>query len=161
MSWRIFQGYCPHSHTSINRFAMLTYANLCCFVLFLQALEVGLTPGGVARHLINLALLRQGTSDDQLLPPPAKPETAASAQWAQATGSNDSVADITQQLANAAVERREELDIAAYKVGATGMETAIGLSTHEHAATCSTQHHQKQRPAKYRRLRAMDEVVLK
>jgi hypothetical protein len=140
---------------------MLTYANLRCFVFVLQALEVGLTPGDVARHLINLALLRQGKSDDQLLPPPAKPETAASAQWAQATGSNDSVADITQQLADAAVERREELDNAAYKVGATGMETAIGLSTHEYAASCFTQHHQKRRLAKYQRLRAMNVVAYK
>jgi hypothetical protein len=88
----------------------------------LQALEVGLTPGGVARHLINLALLRQGKHEDQLLPPPAKPETAASAQWAQATGSNDSVAAITQQLADAAVEARETLDNAAYNVGAFGMD---------------------------------------
>jgi hypothetical protein len=82
----------------------------------LQALEVGLSPGGVARHLINLALLRQGKRDAQLLPPPAKPETAASAQWAQATGSNDSAAAITQQLTDAAVEAREESDNAALTV---------------------------------------------
>ncbi|WIA08499.1 hypothetical protein OEZ85_007934 [Tetradesmus obliquus] len=87
----------------------------------LQALEVGLTPGGVARHLINLALLRHSSSSSSssdevlLLPPPTKPETAASAQWAQATGANDTLGDITKQLADAAVEAREAADGAALK----------------------------------------------
>lgn len=92
-----------------QRCVWLSFANV------LQALEVGLTPGGVARHLINLALLRHGKGTEQL-PPPAQPETAASAQWAQATRANDSVADITQQLADAAVEAREQSDNAALQV---------------------------------------------
>jgi hypothetical protein len=110
--------------------------------VLLQALEVGLTPGGVARHLINLALLRHGRSEEQLLPPPPKPETAASAQWAQATGVNDTLADITQQLADAAVEAREEADNAELQVGINRLcitSQADSLSCC-HVRVCTSQH---------------------
>ncbi|KAF8072596.1 hypothetical protein HT031_000256 [Scenedesmus sp. PABB004] len=74
----------------------------------LQALEVGLTPGAVARHLVNLALARAGS--ELSLPPPPPPETGASAQWAQATGCNDGLADIAEQMADAAQAARDEED---------------------------------------------------
>lgn len=86
-----------------------------------QALELGISPGGVARHLINLALLKHG-KDDQLLPPPAAPATEGSAQWAQVTGANDSLPEIMQQLADEAVEARQEADNAEYKVRAASRD---------------------------------------
>lgn len=60
---------------------------LLCFAQ--QAAEIGLGIAGVARHLVNLALL-QG-SDRELLPPPLPPSTENSAQWAQSSGANDTL----------------------------------------------------------------------
>lgn len=82
--------------------------------LFLQAFEAGLGPGGLARHLINLALLHKDAPE--LLPPPQPPLTDSSAQWAQATGANDNVEDVMMQLALQKVEEREAEDSVREKV---------------------------------------------
>jgi hypothetical protein len=74
----------------------------------LQAAEVGLGPGGLARHLINMALFAAG--QDPLLPPPAPPAIDSSAQWAQFTGANDTLQEIAKQLADTNEKIREALE---------------------------------------------------
>jgi hypothetical protein len=69
---------------------------------------VGLSPGGLARHLINLALYAAG--QEPLLPPPPRPELSSAAQWAQVTGANDSLGEIQLQLKEAAEEAAHEAE---------------------------------------------------
>lgn len=79
-----------------------------------KAAEVGLGPGGLARHLINLALFAAG--QDPLLPPPHPPALEASAQWAQLTGANDTLGEIAAQLADTNEKVREALEMGHHRV---------------------------------------------
>lgn len=83
----------------------------CCAV---QASEVGLGPGGLARHLINMALFAAG--QEPLLPPPHPPAFDSSAQWAQFTGANDTLQEIAQQLADTSEKIVEALELGHHRV---------------------------------------------
>lgn len=76
---------------------------------------MGLGAGGLARHLLNQALLR--AQREPLLPPPAGPNVRASALLAQSSGANDSIAEIQLQLGMAEAERQEEWEDRADEVG--------------------------------------------
>lgn len=115
-------GTTCHHHTS-HLLTSLTTALPCCAVpsravlccaVCQQAAEVGLSPGGLARHLINMALSAAG--HEPLLPPPAPPALESAAQWAQFTGANDTLSEITQQLADKNEEIREAFEMAHHTV---------------------------------------------
>jgi len=82
---------------------------VCC-----QAAEVGLSPGGLARHLINMALYAAG--QEPLLPAAAPPALESSAQWAQFTGANDSLRQIAEHMAEQNENLRETLETAHHTV---------------------------------------------
>lgn len=88
---------------------------VCC-----QAAEVGLSPGGLARHLINMALFAAG--QEPLLPAAPPPALESSAQWAQFTGANDSLRQIAEHMAEQNEELREELETAHHTVRGGGGE---------------------------------------
>lgn len=86
----------------------------CCLP---QAAEIGLGLGGLARHLINVALAHAGKQP--LLPAAPGPDITSSVQWAQATGANDTVKEIQVELALQAVKEREDLETLEQRVSGT------------------------------------------
>jgi hypothetical protein len=87
---------------------------------------VGLSPGGLARHLINMALFAAG--QEPLLPPPHPPALESSAQWAQASGANDTLGDIARQMADQNEELQETLETRQEAVCAGLVDAAARVS---------------------------------
>jgi hypothetical protein len=76
--------------------------------------EVGLGLGGLARYLVNVALVN--ANKQPLLPTAPGPAISSSALWAQATGANDTAKEIQAEMAFKAVKEREELESLEHRV---------------------------------------------